>query len=63
MALNEMDDDLYWQIIDSKKKYTDLLVISKSKEKIESNRLIARAYIAFYDLAKTSSQEDLTHMH
>jgi hypothetical protein len=44
LALNEMDNDLYWQIIDSKKKSTGLLVISKSKEKIESNRLIAQAY-------------------
>jgi hypothetical protein len=55
LVLNEMDNDLYWQIIDSKKKYNDLKAISKNKEIIESNRLIAHAYLAFYDSAKKGS--------
>ncbi len=55
LALNEMDNDLYWQIIDSKKKYPDLAPISKNKEVIESNRLIAHAYLAFYDFTKKGS--------
>lgn len=55
LALNEMDNDLYWQIIDSKKNYSDLAVISRNKEIIESNRLLAQAYLAFYDFAKKGS--------
>lgn len=55
LALNEMDNDLYWQIIDSKKNYSDLAAISKNKEIIESNRLLAQAYLAFYDFAKKGS--------
>jgi len=55
LALNEMDNDLYWQIIDSKKKYSDLAAISKNKEIIESNRLLAQAYLSFYDSAKKGS--------
>jgi hypothetical protein len=55
LALNEMDNDLYWQIIDSKKKYNDLAAVSKNKEIIESNRLLAQGYLAFYDAAKKGS--------
>jgi hypothetical protein len=55
LALNEMDNDLYWQIIDSKKNYSDLAIISKNKEIIESNRLLAQAYLSFYDFAKKGS--------
>lgn len=55
LALNETDNDLYWQIIDSKKKYNDLSIISKNKDIIESNRLMAQAYLTFYDSAKNGS--------
>jgi uncharacterized protein with ParB-like and HNH nuclease domain len=56
LTLNETDNDLYWQIIDSKKKYENLSAISKDKETVESNRLIAQTYIAFYDSAKKGSE-------
>jgi ribosomal protein L18 len=55
LSLNETDNDLYWQIIDSKKKYDDLLALSRNKEIVESNRLMAQAYVALYDLAKKGS--------
>lgn len=55
LALNEMDNELYWHIIDSKKDYDDLAVISKNKEIIESKRLLAKAYLAFYDFAQKGS--------
>jgi len=38
LSLNETDNDLYCQIIDSKKKYSELIQISKKKELPESNR-------------------------
>lgn len=55
LALNEMDNDLYWQIINSKKRYSDLKVIAKNKEVIESKRLIAQAYLSFYDFTQNGS--------
>lgn len=55
LSLNETDNDLYCQIIDAKKKYAEILTISRSKEMVESNRLLARAYIMFYDLIKKAS--------
>lgn len=55
LALNEMDNDLYGQVIDSKKRYADLASIAKNKDVIESNRLLSQAYLAFYDNAKKGS--------
>jgi hypothetical protein len=55
LSLNETDNDLYWQIIDSKKNYADLLLLSRNKDVVESNRLIAQAYVTFYDLVKKGS--------
>lgn len=57
LALNEIDNDLYWQIIDKKRGYDDLLALSRNKDTVESNRLIANAYITFYDLAKKGSTD------
>jgi len=55
ITLNEMDNELYWQIIDSKLSYSDLTLTLKDKGVIESNKLIAQAYIVFYDAAKKGS--------
>jgi len=57
LSLNEMDNELYWQIIDSKKRYDDLAALFKSKDAVESNKLIARAYIIFYDYIKKGSAD------
>jgi len=55
LSLNETDNELYCQIIDTKKKYTEISAISRNKELMESNRLLARTYIMFYDLIKKGS--------
>lgn len=57
LSLNEMDNELYWQIIDSKKKYDELFILSKNKDAVESNKLIARSYVIFYDYVKKASAD------
>lgn len=57
LSLNETDNDLYCQIVDSKKKYSELKLISRNKDFPESNRLLARSYITFYDFIKKSSTD------
>jgi len=55
LSLNEMDNELYSQIIESKKKYAELLKIGRDREIVESNRLIARAYTTLYEYVKKVS--------
>lgn len=55
LSLNEMDNNLYWQIIDSKTDYIELSKIARNKEMLESNRLMAQAYVFFYDNTKKGS--------
>jgi hypothetical protein len=57
LSLNETDNELYCQIIDAKKKYPEIVKIQRNKELIESNRLLARAYVTFYDLVKKGSAD------
>ena len=57
LSLNETDNDLYCQIIDAKKKYAEIMAISQNKGMVESNRLLARAYIIFFDLVKKASAD------
>lgn len=56
LELNETDNDLYWQIIDSKKKYSDLRQMARKKQKDESLQLIAQAYVSLYEFAKAQSE-------
>jgi len=55
LSLNETDNELYCQIIDAKKQYAEISAISRNKELMESNRLLARTYVMFYDLVKKGS--------
>jgi uncharacterized protein with ParB-like and HNH nuclease domain len=55
LSLNETDNDLYCQIVDAKKDYATLATIARNRELMESNRLLARAYVTFHDLVKKAS--------
>jgi len=57
LSLNETDNELYCQIIDAKKKYAEIITISRNKDVVESNRLLARAYAIFFDLVKKGSTD------
>ena len=55
LSLNEIDNDLYSQIIESSKTLEHITATSRNKEVFESNRLIARAYLALSEFAKKQS--------
>ncbi len=57
LALNEIDNDLFSKIIESLLSFEDISGIAKDKEKFESNRLLAKAYIDIREFLKKGSSD------
>jgi hypothetical protein len=57
LALNEIDNDIYVKIIENAIALDEITQLSKNKESVESNRLIAKTYVTLYELVRKTSQE------